>query len=69
MELYYLNKNSQNTGEHEVHKRTCSFLPEERNRVYLGMFTNGKEAVKEAKNIGYSTADGCYHCSPEAHTR
>lgn len=69
MEFYYLNKNAQSTGEHEVHKETCSSLPEERNRVYLGVFNNGNEAVEKAKSIGYSTADGCKNCSPEAHTR
>ncbi len=69
MTHYYLNKNAQNTKEHEVHKGTCSFVPTEINKLYLGMFNNGKEAVKEAKNRGYWTADGCYYCSPEAHTR
>lgn len=69
MTRYYLNKNAQPTGEHEVHKSTCSFLPKEENRVYLGLFSNANEAVKEAKSRGYKTADGCYFCSSEAHTR
>lgn len=24
---YYVNKNSQSNGDHEVHTRSCSFLP------------------------------------------
>jgi len=49
MALYYVNKNAQPTGEHEVHKDDCSFLPDSENRIYLGYFDNCKDAVNEAK--------------------
>lgn len=65
---YYVNTNAQSTGEHEVHKSTCSWLPDAENRIYLGEFSDGKEAVKAAKKY-YSKVDGCYYCCPEAHTR
>jgi len=66
MANYYVNKNAQSNGDHEVHKSGCSFLPEPENRLYLGDFTTCHGAVREAKKY-YSTADGCYHCSPDCH--
>tara|TARA_Y100001956_G_scaffold43096_1_gene42072 strand:- start:1848 stop:2054 length:207 start_codon:yes stop_codon:yes gene_type:complete len=67
MENYYVNKNVQTNGDHEVHKTGCSFLPSPDNRIYLGAFSNCKEAVLEAKRI-YSQVNGCYFCSRECHT-
>jgi len=68
MPIYYVNKNAQSNGDHEVHTADCSYLPEPENRLKLGYFTNCRDAVNAAKRY-YSTADGCYHCSPECHTR
>lgn len=67
-DVYYVNKIAQPTGEHEVHASGCRYLPSVENRILLGYFTNGKEAVKEAKKH-YITVDGCFFCCPEAHTR
>lgn len=64
---YYVNKNSQSNGDHEVHKVTCSRLPEASNRIYLGDFTFCSEAVKAAKKY-YKQSNGCYYCSIECHT-
>jgi len=64
---YYVNKNSQDNGEHEVHKASCNFLPSEENRLYLGYFTNCHDALREAKEH-YSQSDGCKFCSLECHT-
>ena len=66
--IYYVNKNAQTTGEHEVHQSGCFWLPDIANRIYLGNFANAKDAVKAAK-IYYGNVDGCYHCCKEAHTR
>ena len=66
---YYVNHNSQLTGEHEVHKSNCSFLPNENNRVYLGFFDNCNDALKEAKAKGYNNVDGCAYCNSACHTR
>lgn len=67
MSKYYVNKNSQSNGDHEVHKESCHRLPLPANRKYLGMFSNCKGAVREAKKH-YNKVNGCYWCSTECHT-
>lgn len=67
MKKYYVNKNAQNNGDHEVHDENCRFLPNIDNRKYLGQFSSCKDAVKEAKKE-YSKSDGCKTCSNECHT-
>ncbi len=67
MAAYYINKNAQSNGDHEVHKSGCSFMPNSENRRYLGDFSSCRPAVVAAKKI-YPTADGCYYCSPACHT-
>jgi hypothetical protein len=54
---YYVNKNSQANGDHEVHTATCSFLPSESNRIYLGDFATCSPAVSEARKH-YSQCNG-----------
>lgn len=66
MARYYVNNNSQSNGDHEVHVSGCNHMPSDTS--YLGSFTNCKDAVRAAKKI-YPTADGCYWCSRECHTR
>ena len=68
MPTYYVNKNAQPTGEHEVHTSTCFRLPELENRINLGVFSNCREAIREAKKH-FSNVDGCYFCSNECHTK
>lgn len=65
---YFLNREPQANGDHEVHNENCNYLPTESNRKYLGMFNNCQEAVREASNY-YSQVNGCYHCSYDCHTR
>lgn len=65
---YYVNKNAQTNGDHEVHKAGCGWMPKEHNRMYLGSFTSCHGAVREAKQY-YSQSDGCKHCSIDCHTR
>ncbi|WP_127139396.1 hypothetical protein [Flagellimonas oceanensis] len=67
MKRYYVNKRAQANGDHEVHKEGCTWLPSVENRIYLGSFTNCKDAVKEAKKH-YRQVNGCYYCSNECHT-
>ncbi len=64
---YYVNKNAQSNGDHEVHEKTCSYLPEAENRIYLGNFTSCHKAVVEAKKH-FMQSDGCYFCSNACHT-
>lgn len=66
MPVYYVNRNAQPTGEHEVHKEGCYRMPELQNRIYLGYFLNANDAVIEARKY-FNKVDGCYYCSPEAH--
>lgn len=67
MARYYVNKNAQSNGDHEVHKSTCNWLPKVENRTYLGDFTSCRGAVNAAKKY-YSKVNGCYFCSNECHT-
>lgn len=67
MAKYYVNKNAQTNGDHEVHTTGCSFLPNPENRKYLGEFTSCAPAVREAKKT-YSQSNGCYYCCNSCHT-
>ncbi|MHB8076686.1 hypothetical protein [Desulfosporosinus fructosivorans] len=64
---FYVNKDAQTNGDHEVHRPTCSWLPDTENRLYLGDFATSQEAVKEARKY-YVQVNGCYYCCPETHT-
>ena len=64
MASYYVNNRAQSNGDHEVHVYSCVYLPSD--KKYLGDFYSCGPAVAEAKKT-YSTADGCWHCSPSCH--
>ncbi len=66
MARYYVNKNAQSNGDHEVHKQGCSHMPDEKNRIDLGDHISCHSAVKKAKEY-YPQSDGCFYCSPECH--
>lgn len=67
MATYYVNRNAQDNGDHEVHSASCSFLPEAENRLYLGEFSTCQDAVNAAAKY-YTDVDGCYYCSYACHT-
>lgn len=67
MYSYYVNKNAQTNGDHEVHKESCSYLPTVSNRIHLGYFFNCQDAVQEARKY-YNQVNGCYYCSNACHT-
>lgn len=67
MAKYYVNKNAQSNGDHEVHKLGCSYMPREENRKYLGEFSSCAQAVMKARTY-YHQVNGCYFCSRECHT-
>lgn len=67
MPIYYVNKNAQTNGDHEVHKEGCSVMPEPQNQLYLGDFIGCHSAVQEAKKY-YPQSNGCKICSPACHT-
>ena len=67
MTMYYVNKNAQSNGDHEVHATGCSFMPNPENKTYLGSFASCGPAVREAKRI-YAKSNGCFYCSRACHT-
>lgn len=68
MAAYYVNKNQQQNGDHEVHVESCSRLPLASNRIYLGDFASCASAVSEARKY-YVQVNGCYYCSYSCHTQ
>lgn len=67
MAKYYVNKNAQSNGDHEVHVTGCTYMPAMGNWLFLGEFTNCRDAVREAKRH-YAQSNGCFYCSRECHT-
>lgn len=68
MALYYVNSNAQTNGDHEVHEKGCSFMPDVDNRLYLGDFSSCGPAVTAAKK-SYTQVNGCFYCSRPCHTQ
>jgi len=66
MDKYYVNRNPQTGGEHEIHKEDCSYMPE--NPIYLGYFKDCWGALEKAKDY-YTDVDGCFWCCEECHTK
>lgn len=66
MATYYVNRDAQANGDHEVHKKGCSKEPS--NRIDLGDHANCWSAVDAAKKY-YSQVNGCKICSNECHTQ
>lgn len=67
MKNYYVNRNEQINGDHEVHTYDCIYLPKPENRHYLGVFSNCRDAVVEARKY-YRQSNGCRNCSKNCHT-
>ncbi|MFN3945840.1 MAG: hypothetical protein ACK4K7_13025 [Allosphingosinicella sp.] len=65
MQSYYVNRNQQSNGDHEVHVRSCRYFPS--SAQYLGEFGSCHGAVLEAKR-DYPRANGCAYCCPACHT-
>jgi len=67
-EDYFVSKQAQSDGDHEIHTSSCSDLPAEKNRKYLGCFNFCKDAEQEAKKY-YEDVNGCIKCCPLCHAR
>ena len=65
---YYVNDKAQPSGEHEVHKDGCRYMPGDRHRQPLGTFENCHDAMTAAYAI-YPNSDGCGICCRPCHTR
>ncbi len=66
MEKYYVNKNAQSNGDHEVHTYSCKRGAKEENRINLGFHKDCYGALKEAGQK-YEQVDGCAYCCDECH--
>lgn len=66
---YIINKNKDSNGNNEIHNKTngCSYMPNILNQVSLGWCSTDDDALEKAKAMGYTNADGCYYCCPNAH--
>jgi hypothetical protein len=61
---YYVAIRPQTNEHHAVHKENCPFLPDDTERIYLGMFSSGPEAVREGQRH-FAMSDSCLFCSRE----
>lgn len=68
MDHYYLNRQQQPTGEHEIHRYGCPYGAHPNNRIDLGWCTTEQEALIKARRYT-PYADGCYYCCPLIHQR
>lgn len=66
MHYYFVNTIAQENGDHEVHKDSCIYIPN--NKKYLGQFPACAGAVQEARKH-YQQVNGCKFCSRECHTQ
>ena len=64
---YYVNRNAQPNGDHEVHSSECTRLPEGPSRLYLGWFPSCAGAVRAAASY-FEQVNGCFYCSSTCHT-
>jgi hypothetical protein len=70
MGWFIVNSNAQVNGDHEVHELYigCSHLPQPQHQVSLGSHATCAEAVRKAKGMGYTRANGCYYCAKPCNT-
>ena len=72
MPRFCINKNSQPTGEHEVHNldANCGHLPNTENQINLGIFSSCHGAISKARQeYPNANIDGCAYCCPACHTK
>lgn len=67
MAKYFVNRNAQPNGDHEVHREGCRYMPLPQNRDPLGEHVMCQTAVNQAR-VRYPRANGCATCSPTCHT-
>jgi len=70
---YYLNKNAQSNGDHEIHKESCYYYYMYKggyNFELIGAFSNEYEAMRYARyKYPYLRIDGCAYCCPNIHQK
>lgn len=68
MKKYYVNKQAQINGDHEVHVEGCYWMPNQINLYYLGEHVSCVTAVTATKKI-FQQVNGCVHCCNSCHTQ
>lgn len=70
MTVYYVHRYVDAQNDHEVHRADCYLLQSYnlQNFVSLGDHPGCRSAVIEARQRGFTRANGCIHCSPACHT-
>lgn len=58
---YYVNKQANAQGQHDLHSEFCGFLPTTAKRIYLGDFSNCSEAESRATKL-LGQINKCLHC-------
>jgi hypothetical protein len=61
MKRYYLDLIPKKNGDYELHNEFCLYMPVIINALYIGDFSNEKDALKEALKKQPNT-NGCKHC-------
>jgi len=65
---YIINTKAGKNGYHEVHRVDCKHLPDEHNRLGLGMNHSANQVIRNMKHfMPKIKVDGCYYCCPECH--
>ena len=59
---YFVNRDADVSGDHEVHATGCRRLPGMRHRIYLGTFASCRAAVREARKF-YNAVRACPSCA------
>jgi len=68
-DFYYFHNTVDDKGNHEVHTKSCSYLPALSNRTFIGYEHSCSDAIKRAKQEHpYKSFDGCFFCSNSCHT-
>lgn len=68
MAHYFVNKEAQPSGDHEVHTSMCRYLPASHHREYLGAFGDCATAIAAARVL-FRQVNGCVHCAAPCHTQ
>jgi hypothetical protein len=61
---YFVAVRPQTNDYHSLHKEGCPFIPENENRIYLGEFGSGMDALKDSQQI-FKNTKCCIFCSKE----
>lgn len=67
MSIYYVDNGLDENGDHLIHEESCSELPDEMDRTYLGEFVDEIEALESCKRNCYLNSNGCSICCSDAH--